>query len=728
MKRLLVVACAAGVAFACAGRSVNITLWRGETATKILHDYARVGDAPDGFEVKVGTAHEVRYLTRPFGTHYESFADRVEWGSKKPGVKVLSVAAPADAKPGVYRAGDVKITVIDRVLPPSGEWKYFLDLWQHPWAVSRYFGVKPFSLEHYAKMRPLWKMLAGAGQKTLTVTLLDKPWDNQCYDAYGTMIRHIKTKDGKWRFDYSVFDEYVAFGSECGLGPVISCYTMCPWGYMATWEEEDGTVRKAKAVPGTKEFRNYWGDFLADFAAHLKAKGWFEDAVVSIDERSPDDVRDIAALIAEKAPGLKVAIAGNRSPSQFEGIDIHHACFGLYHLTDKLIAEAKERGERGKVTTYYVCCSPDHPNTLCHNELEEAFWLGAYPAFAGLDGFLRWAWNSWPEDPVHDASYTGIGSGWKAGDTYLVYPDGSPSLRFLELRSGIVAAEKVRILKEEGLFADEIAALGAKFDRKAALANKADFGKLKSKTLGIINNISVGSSPARRLGVMSYNVHYCTGADKNLDFQRVADAIMRERPDFVGLNEVDCLTKRSGNVDMAAELGKLTGLHATFGRAIPYQGGDYGVAVLSRKAPLSVVRVPLPGKEPRVLLLCEFADFWFGTAHLDFGAYQQQAVKIVRGVVAEKSAAKPVFLTGDWNATPKSETLAAMKDFMTVISKEDCRTFHGFKNHPPEDEYCIDYIAIDSAHAGRVCAKESHVTTDIETSDHNPVFVSLELK
>ena len=263
---------------------------------------------------------------------------------------------------------------------------------------------------------------------------------------------------------------------------------------------------------------------------------------------------------------------------------------------------------------------------------------------------------------------------------------------------------------------------------KAALADKADFGKLKSKTLGIVNNMSVGSGPVRGLRIMSYNVHYCTGADKNLDFRRVADVIAHEKPDLVGLNEVDCRTKRSGNVDMAAELGKLTGLYATFGRAIPYQGGDYGVAVLSRKAPLSVVRVPLPGKEPRVLLLCEFADFWFGTAHLDFGAYQQQAVNIVRGVVAVMSAAKPVFITGDWNATPKSETLAAMKDFMTVISKEGCRTFHGFKNHPPEDEYCIDYIAVDSAHAGRVCAKESHVTTDIETSDHNPVFVSLELK
>lgn len=490
------IACVAFASLAALGALAmdeEITLWRGETATKILHDYARIGDAPEGFEVKVGTAHEVRYLARPFGTHYASFADRVEWGSKAPGVKVLSVTAPADAKPGVYRAGDLKITVVDRVLPPPGEWRYFLDLWQHPWAVARYFGVEPFYRKHYEKMRPLWKMLADAGNKTLTVTLLDRPWDNQCYDPYGTMIRHIRMKDGSWRFDFSVFDEYVAFGRECGLGPVISCYTMCPWGYMVAWEDEDGTVQKVKAVPGTAEFRDYWGDFLADFAAHLKEKGWFEDAVVSVDERSPDDVRNIASLIAEKAPGLKLALAGNRPPSEFEGIDIHHACFGLAHLTDKLVSEAAGRRDAGKLTTFYVCCGPDRPNTMCHNELEEAFWLGAYPAFSGLDGFLRWAWNSWPQDPMRDASYTGLGNGgWKAGDTYLVYPDGSPSLRFLELRNGIVAAEKIRILKEQGLFAKEIAALAKRFDRKAAIDGKTDFQGLKRAVMRLVDK---GQSP-----------------------------------------------------------------------------------------------------------------------------------------------------------------------------------------------------------------------------------------
>ena len=237
-----------------------------------------------------------------------------------------------------------------------------------------------------------------------------------------------------------------------------------------------------------------------------------------------------------------------------------------------------------------------------------------------------------------------------------------------------------------------------------------------------------GETATNILRLVSYNVHHCAGADKKLDFQRVADVIMREKPDFVGLNEVDCCTKRSGNVDEAKELGRITGLDATFAKAIPLQGGSYGNAVLSCDEPLSVERIPLPGKEPRVLLLCEFKDFWFGTAHLDFGSHQLPSVEIIRGIVGEKSKAKPVFLAGDWNATPKSKTLAAMKDFMTVVSKENCRTYHGFKNHTAKDEYCIDYISVDSVHAAKLKVNEAHVTSDIVTSDHNPIVVSVALE
>ena len=87
------------------------------------------------------------------------------------------------------------------------------------------------------------------------------------------------------------------------------------------------------------------------------------------------------------------------------------------------------------------------------------------------------------EDPSRDGSFRG----WRAGDTYLTYPGDAPSFRFLEMRNGIATAEKLRILKSQGLFADEIAALAKRYDYQEAMANKTDFAKLKEATLKLVN-------------------------------------------------------------------------------------------------------------------------------------------------------------------------------------------------------------------------------------------------
>ena len=246
-----------------------------------------------------------------------------------------------------------------------------------------------------------------------------------------------------------------------------------------------------------------------------------------------------------------------------------------------------------------------------------------------------------------------------------------------------------------------------------------------------LSALAIGSAVAAAgapLRMVSYNVHHCAGADRRVDVPRVAEAISREKPDFVGLNEVDRCALRSHRIDMPEELGRLTGLHATFAQAIPYQGGGYGNAVLSREKPLSVLRVPLPGREPRVLLLCEFADFWFGTAHFALQETNRlQTVEIIRRVVSEKAAAKPVFVTGDWNCTPESSPIASLRAFMAVISTEKGRTFHGFREHAPDSAGCIDYIAVDRGAAARVKVKESHVTPNLIASDHNPVVVTVDL-
>ena len=85
---------------------------------------------------------------------------------------------------------------------------------------------------------------------------------------------------------------------------------------------------------------------------------------------------------------------------------------------------------------------------------------------------------------------------------------------------------------------------------------------------------AVQQNPAAcEMRLMSYNIRHCAGADKRVDVPRIAEVIKREKPDFVGLNEVDRCVTRSHGIDIPKELGALTGLHATFAQAIPLQGG-----------------------------------------------------------------------------------------------------------------------------------------------------------
>ncbi len=363
------------------------------------------------------------------------YPDKVVWGV---GDDVAEIVA--DAAPGQY--GDV--VVLDRKMPPLRESDFVLDLWQHPWAVARTARCQPFSPAHYAAMRPLWEMLADAGQKSLTVTLLPLPWNHQCHDGYGSMVGISRREDGSWNFDFSLFDEYVAFGKACGLGPFISAYTMCPWGYVHRFAGAGGEEAAVKMRPGSREYDSFWRAYLKAFSAHLAEKGWLEGTFIALDERSPEDVRAIVKLVRETAPGLKIHMAADRSWREFAELEIESFSEALQFVDADFRAWAAERRAKGQTTTFYVCCYPERPNTFIHSPRQEAFALGKTAHDFGLDGFLRWAYNSWPEDPDRDASF----GNWPAGDTFLVYPDGSPSVRFLELRNGISAAVKARIAEK----------------------------------------------------------------------------------------------------------------------------------------------------------------------------------------------------------------------------------------------------------------------------------------
>ena len=222
----------------------------------------------------------------------------------------------------------------------------------------------------------------------------------------------------------------------------------------------------------------------------------------------------------------------------------------------------------------------------------------------------------------------------------------------------------------------------------------------------------------RQLQIMSYNVRHCAGMDLVVDYDRTASVIAQQQPDVVALQELDSMTGRSGHHDQLGELASRTGYHPVFGAAIGFDGGQYGVGILTREIPLSTKPIPLPGEEPRMLLVVELEDYVIACTHLDLDETQRLASVPLIMEEAQRWE-KPFILAGDWNDEPGSELLEAMMLHFTVLSGNEA-TYPADK--PTE---CIDYVA---AFNGRAEAIESHVIDEPEASDHRPLVVWVQLR
>ncbi len=142
-----------------------------------------------------------------------------------------------------------------------------------------------------------------------------------------------------------------------------------------------------------------------------------------------------------EAPGLKIAFAGLYHPELDD--DLYDLSVASVHIVPgENLARRKSAGFK---TTFYVCCVEERPNTFSFSNPAEASYLAWYAANREFDGMLRWSYNSWTEDPLHDSRFRRF----PAGDTYMVYPGGLSSVRFERLREGIQDFEKINILKRE---------------------------------------------------------------------------------------------------------------------------------------------------------------------------------------------------------------------------------------------------------------------------------------
>ncbi len=250
--------------------------------------------------------------------------------------------------------------------------------------------------------------------------------------------------------------------------------------------------------------------------------------------------------------------------------------------------------------------------------------------------------------------------------------------------------------------------------------------------------LSIGLLPAQEapkaFRVLTWNIHHGEGVDGKLDLARQAAFIKQVNPDAVFLQEVDMKTQRTGGVDQAAELGRLTGMEVTFGKAMDFGGGAYGNAILTRtKAQASRV-IPLPGgKEPRAALAVEVKDanglsaeetLTLVCVHLDHqaAAAREAHAKLLAAEFVKTTCT--VIFGGDLNSGPGDAPLRSFAAPWVVPKKPGPQIL----TCPcPEPRIEIDFLLYKPSDTALNVARYEVIQEKV-MSDHLPVVLEVRAK
>ncbi len=221
--------------------------------------------------------------------------------------------------------------------------------------------------------------------------------------------------------------------------------------------------------------------------------------------------------------------------------------------------------------------------------------------------------------------------------------------------------------------------------------------------------------------MMSYNIRNGIGMDGKQDLQRIIQTIEGVTPEVIALQEIDSATERSGYTDVLQRLAESVNMHYTFAPAISFQGGKYGVGLLSTQLPLQYYSVALPGsEEKRVLLVAEFDKYVFCSTH--FSLTENDQLTSVNILVDEaRKWKKPFFVAGDLNALPQSQVLSTLGKHFKVFNDPSLCTFPA--TNPTQ---CIDYIMQYKDNYDEESLAHFWVENEPLASDHRPIGVDVQ--
>lgn len=418
----------------------------------------------------------------------------------------------------------VALRVFNHTLPAQKDIKFHLDLWQHNSNIARKHDVPLWSDAHFAVIQSYVDSLAALGQKSITICASEIPWSGQNSSINHRFMGNLyeysiigieKETDGTFKYDYTKMQKYIDMCTKagiCGDIEVIGIVNIWQSKYMGLcppssdypeairlryFDKADGCYKYMRCADEIKHY-------VKSLETYFIETKQIDRVRIAADE--PSDIekyRASVALVKEIAPAFRFKTAINHAEFVDEFGDYiddyapYIRCASVEY--NRLMQYRRE--QTGKRFLWYVCCGTGRPNTFLRSPLAESRMIGLMTSALRFEGFLRWNYTVWPNDPRHEIRY----GAFEAGDTNFVYPayNGSVllSLRYKNLSRGIMDFEMMEeIRRQKGdEFADALIAKvfyasdittyydDIKAGKQLFSTSWYDFNELKAEMLSILD-------------------------------------------------------------------------------------------------------------------------------------------------------------------------------------------------------------------------------------------------
>ena len=383
----------------------------------------------------------------------------------------IDLKAPATAKPGRYegtievRGGPTPQTfrlaldVLPVMLPEPTRFRCYLNILVDPSSVARFNNLPLWGEEHWRQLDRYVANLAAHGQKSITAFIVDDPWAGDTGFAVRSLIEWKHSGEwkagaaGGWSFDFTPFDRFVGMCLRAGIDDHIECWSPLvqpgsDHSVVIYTDTRTGERRKLRLPAGSAEYEAVWGEFARTFQEHLRAKGWLDKAYLAFDEIKTEVLDRTLPFFQKTASELKLMISGGDEKGRHMAYSRETAFYYGYFSpgAPAELPDIPARRKAGKRTLLYTAVSPLYPNTFIFSDPLESRYLGWIVWKWDFDGYIRWAWNFWPEHLWNQPLYK-----WPSGDMFFVYPGKEgpvDSIRWEMLREGLEDYECLWIARQ----------------------------------------------------------------------------------------------------------------------------------------------------------------------------------------------------------------------------------------------------------------------------------------